>query len=230
MEASSPHSTFAAAAQGNVVNNETLLFPGGIFPTWPCIHGLASTLGCLPDPSHSYSTVCMLLECVSTAQKRTAATPAKINVEFTKDSHKFFGRRMAVCRPRIWNNRLDKWQLITIYHPWWLENTCFISFNLLLQVTKDIDRSSWYGWWLSMCQMCVDALESWEGKKVGLPVCQEHTFSFFSGCLDFRHIPEPLSVTFLSIDIWPLGSFYISDCAIGITSAIITIHFQVIYI
>jgi hypothetical protein len=27
MEASSPHSTFAAASQGNVVNNETLLFP-----------------------------------------------------------------------------------------------------------------------------------------------------------------------------------------------------------
>ena len=33
MEASSPHSTFAVASQGNMVNNETLLFPGGIFPT-----------------------------------------------------------------------------------------------------------------------------------------------------------------------------------------------------
>ena len=38
IEASSPHSTFAAASQVNVVNDETLLFPCGISPKWPCIY------------------------------------------------------------------------------------------------------------------------------------------------------------------------------------------------
>ena len=77
---SSPHSTFAATSQGNVVNNETLLllFPGGIFPTWPCIY----PCGCFPDRSHS--TVCMLFECASTAQKWIAATPRKIYIGFAK--------------------------------------------------------------------------------------------------------------------------------------------------
>ena len=72
MEASSPHSTFAAASQGNVVNNEPLLFPGGIFPT----------LGRLPDPSHSYHLHAVW--CVSTAQKWIAATPPRINVGLAK--------------------------------------------------------------------------------------------------------------------------------------------------
>jgi hypothetical protein len=35
MEASSPLGTFAAASQANVVNNETLLFPGGILLNFP---------------------------------------------------------------------------------------------------------------------------------------------------------------------------------------------------
>ena len=72
MEASSPHSTFAAASQGNVVNNEPLLFPGGIFPT----------LGRLPDPSHSYRLHAVW--CISTAQKWIAATPRRINVGLAK--------------------------------------------------------------------------------------------------------------------------------------------------
>jgi len=63
MEASSPRSTFAAASQGNVENNETLQFPGGIFPTWPLHLPLA-----VSQIAHTVAA-CMLFECVSTAQK-----------------------------------------------------------------------------------------------------------------------------------------------------------------
>ena len=36
MEAYSPHSTFAASREPG--NTDTLLFPGAIIPTWPCIY------------------------------------------------------------------------------------------------------------------------------------------------------------------------------------------------
>ena len=70
MEASSPHSTFAATSQGNVVNNETLLFPGGISQ-----HGLPFALGCLSDISHSYCLHADRVRLSST--KADSCNPAK---------------------------------------------------------------------------------------------------------------------------------------------------------
>ena len=85
MEASSPHSTFAAASQGNVVNNEPLLFPGGIFPTRPCIYPWLS-----PGSLTQLPFACCLSasQQQSTAQKWIAAVPWKINARFAKDSRK----------------------------------------------------------------------------------------------------------------------------------------------
>ena len=101
MEASSPHSTFAAASQGNVVNNEPLLFPGGIFPT----------LGRLPDPSHSYRLHAVW--CISTAQKWIAATPRRINVGLAKVF--FIGEEWPFADRRMWNNRHTHIYIIYIY-------------------------------------------------------------------------------------------------------------------
>ena len=68
IEASSPHSTFAAASQVNVVNDDYFLVE---FPQ----NGLASTLGCLPDRSHRYCLHAVWL-CLNST-KVDSGNPAK---------------------------------------------------------------------------------------------------------------------------------------------------------